>query len=158
MALLQTLAGKTALVTGSSRGIGAAIALKLASHGANVVINYHSSPDKAEAVAKLATDLGVKAICLKADVSKKTDVVHLFEQTKQHLERIDIVMSNSGIEHFGDLEAVKEEEFDRVFNTNVKGQFFVAQEAHKYLEDKGRLILISSISAVMVSCSTSYEQ
>lgn len=113
-------------------------------------MNYHSSPDRAQGVADQARSLGVKAICVKADVSKKADVAALFETAKKELERVDIVMSNSGIEHFGDLESVKEEEFDRVFSVNVKGQFFVAQEAHKYLEDNGRLMLISSISAVMV--------
>ena len=146
----KNLAGKVALVTGSGRGIGAAIALRLASHGANVVINYHSSPDRAEGVAEKARSLGVKAICVKADVSKKADVVALFETIKMELGRIDIIMSNSGIEHFGELESVKEEEIDRVFSVNVKGQFFVAQEAHKYLKNNGRLILISSISANMV--------
>ena len=146
----KNLAGKVALVTGSGRGIGAAIALRLASHGASVVINYHSSPDRAEGIAEKARSLGVKAICVKADISKKTDVVALFETIKNELGRIDIVMSNSGIEHFGELESVKEEEIDRVFSVNVKGQFFVAQEAHKHLENNGRLILISSISANMV--------
>ena len=150
MSSQKNLTGKVALVTGSGRGIGAAIALRLALHGANVVINYHSSADRAEGVAAKARSLGVKAVCIKADVSKKADVAALFEQAKKELGRVDIVMSNSGIEHFGDLESVKEEELDRVFSVNVKGQFFVAQEAHKYLENNGRLMLISSISAVMV--------
>ena len=146
----KNLSGKVALVTGSSRGIGAGIALRLASHGANVVVNYVSSSDKAQQVADKARAYGVKAICVKADVSKKAEIEALFATAKKELGRIDIVMSNSGIEHFDDLDKVQEEDFDRVFNTNVKGQFFVAQEAYKYLEDNGRLMLISSISAVLV--------
>ncbi|KAL1623118.1 hypothetical protein SLS54_004604 [Diplodia seriata] len=143
------LAGKVAIVTGSSRGIGAAILLKLASCGADVVVNYVSSQAAAEAVAAKARELhGVKATCIQADVSKRADISRLFEQAKRELGRVDVVMSNSGIEHFGDLESVKEEEIDRVLAVNVKAQFFVAQEAHKHLEDGGRLILISSISAV----------
>lgn len=114
------------------------------------MINYHSSPDRAQGVADKARSLGVKAICGRADVSKRTDIATVFETTKKELGRVDIVMSNSGIEHFGELESVKEEEFDRVFNVNVKGQFFVAREAHKHLENNGRLMPIPSISAVMV--------
>ena len=72
------------------------------------------------------------------------------EVASQKLGRINIIMSNSGIEHFGDLENVTEAEIDKVLGVNVKAQFFVAQEAHKYLENNGRLILISSISAVWV--------
>ena len=150
MSSQKNLAGKVALVTGSGRGIGAAIALRLASHGADVVINYHSSSDAAEGVANKARELGVKATTVKGDVSKRADIANLFETAKKEFGHVDIVMSNSGIEHFGDLETVKEEEIDRVFAVNVKGQFFVAQEAHKHLADNGRLLLISSISAVMV--------
>ncbi|KAF4538861.1 17-beta-hydroxysteroid dehydrogenase [Lasiodiplodia theobromae] len=144
----KPLSGKVAIVTGSSRGIGAAILLKLASCGADVVVNYVSSQAPAESVAAKAREFGVKAICIRADVSKREEIAHLFDQAKKELGRVDVVMSNSGIEHFGDLETVKEEEIDRVLAVNVKAQFFVAQEAHKYLEDGGRLILISSISAV----------
>lgn len=131
--------------------MGKANALRLASHGAHVVINYHSSSDAAEAVADEARSLGVKAITIKADVSKVEDVFALFEATKKEFGRIDVVMSNSGLEHFGAIEEVKGEDIDRIFAVNVKGQFFVAQAAHKYLEKDGRLIMISSISAVMVS-------
>ncbi|OJD31013.1 tetrahydroxynaphthalene reductase [Diplodia corticola] len=151
MSLSQSkpLSGKVAIVTGSSRGIGAAILLKLASCGADVVVNYVASKAGAEAVAAKARDeLGVRAVCIQADVSKRADIARLFAEAKRELGRVDVVMSNSGIEHFGDLEAVKEEEIDKVLAVNVKAQFFVAQEAHKCLEEGGRLILISSISAV----------
>lgn len=145
----KSLAGKVALVTGSSRGIGAAIALRLAEHGANIVVNYVSSAAAAEVVASKARNLGVEAITIKADVSSGQEIAAMFQKAKAEFGGIDIVMSNSGIEHFGNLDEVKEEEIDRVLGVNVKAQFMVAQQAHKHLNDSGRLILISSISAVM---------
>ncbi|KAI4599102.1 hypothetical protein KJ359_002059 [Pestalotiopsis sp. 9143b] len=148
MTRYQPLLGKVAVVTGSSRGIGAAIAFKLASFGADVVVNYVSSASAAEAVAAAARKHGVRAACIKADVSKRDEIASLFNQTISELGRLDVVMSNSGIEHFGDVEAVQEEEIDKVLAVNVKAQYFVAQEAYKHLTDGGRLILISSISAV----------
>ncbi|KAF7556541.1 hypothetical protein G7Z17_g1293 [Cylindrodendrum hubeiense] len=145
----KSLAGKVALVTGSSRGIGAAIALRLAEHGADIVVNYVSSAAAAEAVAENARKLGVRAIAVKADVSKGHEIAALFQTAAAEFGKLDIIMSNSGIEHFGKLEEVTEEEIDRVLGVNVKAQFMVAQQAHKYLNDSGRLLLISSISAVM---------
>ncbi|KAH6704035.1 hypothetical protein DL95DRAFT_345903 [Leptodontidium sp. 2 PMI_412] len=145
----KTLTGKVALVTGSSRGIGAAIATRLASHGANVIINYVSSESAAEAVAANARSFGIKAITVKADVSKAEEITNMFQTAKAEFGRLDIVMSNSGIEHFGELDQIKEEEIERVLSVNVKAQFIMAQQAHKHLEEGGRLILISSISAVM---------
>lgn len=115
------------------------------------MVNYVSSQAPAEAVAEAARKKGVRAICVRADVSKRDEIANLFRQAASELGHIDIIMSNSGIEHFGNLEDVKEEEIDRVLAVNVKAQFFVAQEAHKYLTEGGRLILISSISAVWVS-------
>lgn len=115
------------------------------------MVNYVSSQGPAEDVAVAARKQGVRAICIRADVSKREEIANLFRQAVSELGHIDIVMSNSGIEHFGNLEDVKEEEIDRVLAVNVKAQFFVAQEAHKYLKEGGRLILISSISAVWVS-------
>ncbi|KAI0474464.1 hypothetical protein F4859DRAFT_504832 [Xylaria cf. heliscus] len=142
----KPLAGKVALVTGSSRGIGAAIALRLAKDGADVAINYVSSVSAAEEVAKKARDLGVRAAIIKADVSKADEIAALFAKAKEELGRIDIVMSNSGIEHFGNLEDVTQETFDRVYAVNVRGQFLVAQQTHKYIENGGRLFLIGSVS------------
>ncbi|EXA32158.1 hypothetical protein FOVG_16629 [Fusarium oxysporum f. sp. pisi HDV247] len=144
----KTLEGKVALVTGSSRGIGAAIATRLAKHGAKLVINYVSSASAAESVAGNIRSLGVEAITIKADVSKPKEIAAMFQKVKDEFGRLDIVMSNSGIEHFGDLQSVTEEEIDKVLGVNVKAQFVMAQQAYKHLEDEGRLILISSISAV----------
>ncbi|KAI0201987.1 hypothetical protein F4808DRAFT_91157 [Astrocystis sublimbata] len=143
----RVIRSNIAAVTGSSRGIGAAIALRLAKGGADVVINYVSSVSAAEEVAKKARDFGAKATVIRADVSNANDIATLFAKAKEELGRIDIVMSNSGIEHFGDLEGVAQETFDRVFAVNVRGQFLVAQQAHKYIEQGGRLILIGSVSS-----------
>jgi NAD(P)-dependent dehydrogenase (short-subunit alcohol dehydrogenase family) len=121
-----------------------------------VVINYHSRADAAEQVAAQAREEhGVRAITVKADVSSKAAVTVLFETAKKALGRVDIVMSNSGIEHFGSLAETTEEQIDKVFAVNVKGQYFVAQLADKYVETGGRLILMSSVSAVWVSSYTS---
>ena len=115
-----------------------------------MAINYHSSLKRDEAIAEKARSTGKKAVCIKGDVSKKSDIAALFEQAMRELGRLDIFMSNSGIEHFGDLETVREDEIDGVFATNVKGQFFMGQPAYSHLRDDGCLILISSASAVMV--------
>lgn len=139
-------------VTGSGRGIGAAIALRLAVHGADVVINYvHSAAAAEEVAAKARREHGVRAICIQADVSNKEDIGRLFQTAIKEMDHLDIVMSNSGIEHFNSLENTTEEEIDKTFAVNVKAQYFVAQQCSKYMADNGRLILISSISAVKVS-------
>ncbi|KAE8350462.1 Versicolorin reductase [Aspergillus coremiiformis] len=144
----KNLEGKVALVTGSGRGIGAAIAIRLAQHGAHVVVNYASSASAAEKVAEQIRSYGVKAIAVKANVSKVEDLTVLFQAVISEFGRLDIVMSNSGVEHFGHLPDVTEAEIDKALAVNVKGQFFVAQQAYKHLADHGRLILTSSISAV----------
>jgi tetrahydroxynaphthalene reductase len=138
-------------VTGSSRGIGAAIALRLASHGANLVINYVASAAAAEAVVAKIRALGVEAIAVQADVSKPAEIKRMFAYAVSKFGRLDVVMSNSGIEHFGDLTSVTEEEIDRVLAVNVKAQYVMSQQGFEHLADNGRLILISSTSAVCVS-------
>ncbi|CEJ60503.1 hypothetical protein PMG11_09075 [Penicillium brasilianum] len=148
MLVNKELSGKVALVTGASRGIGAAIAIKFAQHGANVAINYVSSSTAADSVANEVRTHGVRALTVKADVSNQAEVGTMFEAVKREFGRLDIVVSNSGIEHFGVLGEVTGDDIDRIFAVNVKGQYFVAQEAYKYLEDFGRVMLTSSISAV----------
>ncbi|CAI7675545.1 unnamed protein product [Penicillium pancosmium] len=144
----KDLTGKVAIVTGSSRGIGASIILKFASRGADVAINYISSKEAAESVAAQARAYGVRAITLKADVSSETEVPAMFETLMKEFGRLDIVVSNSGIEHFGSLTEVTGADIDAVFAVNVKGQYFVAQQAYKHMADFGRVMLTSSISAV----------
>ena len=145
-------------MTGSSRGIGAAIALRLAQHGANVAVNYVSSAEAAEKVAEQIRGHGVKAIVIKADVSKEEEIRGLFEKAIEEFGHLDIVMSNSGIEHFGAVADVTGEEIDRVFATNVKAQYFVAKQAYLKMAESGRLILISSISAQRVSSTVIIEE
>lgn len=135
------------VVTGSSRGIGAAIAIRLAEHGADIIVNYHSSPKPAQEVAEKITSLGQKAITVRADVSKKADIEQLFKEGISTFGHVDIVMSNSGIEHFDDLENVTEEAFDKVMAVNVRGQFLVAQQAYTHVSEGGRVVLTSSVSA-----------
>lgn len=140
----------TSQVTGSSRGIGAAVVTRLAFHGANVVVHYQSSPKAAAAVAEECRSLGVRAICVQADVSKPEPIVHPFKAAIDELGAIDIEMSNCGIEHFDDIPNVKGEDIDKVFDINVKGQFLVAQQAFAHVRDNGRVILMSFLSAVWV--------
>lgn len=124
--------------------------MKLAQRGANIVINYVSSTSAAESVAEQVRTLGVRAITIKADVSKEEEVREMFEAAHREFGRLDIAVSNSGIEHFGDLSEVKGSDIDAVFAVNVKGQYFVAQQAYRFMEDYGRVMLTSSISAVKV--------
>ncbi|KAK1492903.1 tetrahydroxynaphthalene reductase-1 [Colletotrichum abscissum] len=142
------LDGKVALVTGSGRGIGAAIALQLARSGAKVVINYAKSAESANKVVQEIKSLGSDAIAIQADVSKVSQTVRLFEEAAAHFGKLNIVCSNSGVVSFGHLD---EEEFDRVFNINTRGQFFVAQQAYKHVSEGGRIILMSSNTAVSFS-------
>lgn len=144
-----SLEGQVALVTGAGRGIGAGIAVEFGRRGANVVVNYASSKEAAEKVVSEIESLGTgaKAIAIQADVSKVSEITRLFEETKKHFGKVNIVMSNSGKESWNKTEEITEEVYDEIFNLNTKAQFFVGQAAWKYLEDNGRLILMSSIAA-----------
>ena len=133
------LSGKVAIVTGSSRSIGAAIVVHLASKGANVVINYISSTSAAQSVADgiNAKDAG-KAIIIKADVSTVAGNKMLVEETLKQFGRIDIVVLNAGMMENKLLTDVTEELFDRHFNTNVKGPLFLVQSAAPYMQSGAR--------------------
>ncbi|KAI0125342.1 17-beta-hydroxysteroid dehydrogenase [Xylariales sp. AK1849] len=124
------LDGKVALVTGSGRGVGAAIAVELGRAGAKFVQEIKS--------------LGSGAVALQANVSQVKDTIRLFDEAVAHFGHLDIACSNAGVVSFGHLE---DEEFDRVFTINTRGQFFVAREAYKHLSEKGRIILLSSNTA-----------
>ncbi|KAL1683023.1 hypothetical protein EV122DRAFT_202439 [Schizophyllum commune] len=143
------LTGKVALVTGSSRGIGASTALGLAEAGADVVVNYVKSKGPAEEVATKARAFGVRAEVIQADVTQPEEIERLFTESVQKLGRIDIVFSNAGIEAWARPDEFSREGMDKVFGTNVYSQLFVAQQAYKHLQDEGRLILMSSIAAHM---------
>src|SRR3954470_21861935 len=115
------LTGKVAIVTGASKGIGAGIAKSLAAAGAAVVVNYSSSKQGADKIVADITAKGGKAVALQADVSKSNDVQRLFDETKKAFGSLDILVNNAGVYKFEPLESVTEDEFHRVFNTNVLG-------------------------------------
>jgi 3-oxoacyl-[acyl-carrier protein] reductase len=144
---MKRLKEKVAIVTGSSRGIGKEIALKLAQEGAKVVVNYRSSSEKAEEVVKQIEQQGSKATAIQADVSQIDQIEQLVTKAVEKFGQLDIVVSNSGVEHFGKLEEITLQDFDRVFSVNVAGQLFVAQAAARHLPSGGRIMLTSSVSA-----------
>lgn len=143
---MKKLSGKVAVVTGASKGIGAAIAKEYAANGALVVVNYSSSKEGAERIVKEIIAQDGKAIAIQADVAKSADVVRLFEETKKAFGRLDVLVNNAGIYKFGTIEDVNEEEFHRQFNTNVLGLLLSTREAVKYFDAKGgNIINISSV-------------
>ena len=141
------LDNKIALVTGSGRGMGRQNSLELAGRGASLVINYAKSADAAQKVVSEIEALGGKAVAIKGDVSHPEEIVSLFDKAMKHYGRIDIVVSNSGVESFGHISEITPEEFNRVFTVNTRGQLLVAQQAYKHLTPGGRLVMLSSISA-----------
>lgn len=141
--------GKTAVVTGASKGIGAAIAKALAQHGTKVVVNYASDRKGAEDVVKAITENGGVAIAIQADVTQAADVQRLFEEATKQFGKIDTLVNNAGVYKFEPLEAVTAEEFHRQFNSNVLGTILTIQEALKYFnENGGSIINISSVASV----------
>ena len=128
--------------------MGRETALELARRGASVVVNYANTEDAAKQLVKeiKALGKGQDAIAIKANVSNVKEIISMFAEAKKYFGKIDIVVSNSGVVSFGHLKDVTEEEYDRVMNINTRGQFFVAREAYKNLEEGGRIILMGSIT------------
>ena len=144
------LAGKTAIVTGASKGIGAAIAKTLAAEGAAVVVNYSSSKEGAEKVTKMITSMGGKAVAVKANLSKPQEIEHLFAKAKKAFGRVDILVNNAGIYEFLPLEKVTEKHFHKQFNLNVLGLLLASQAAARQLNGTGGSIInISSIVSTL---------
>jgi 3-oxoacyl-[acyl-carrier protein] reductase len=142
---MYTLQNKTALITGSARGLGKAIAERYAALGANVVINYSKDKTSAAEVVSNITAMGAKVIAIQADVSKVADIERLFEEAKKAFGKIDIVVANAGIEMVETaVTQFTEEQFDRLFSINTKGAYFTMQQAAKNVEDNGRIIYIAS--------------
>ena len=140
------LEGKIAVVTGASKGIGAAIALELAAQGAKLVINYASSQSAAEKVVEQITAKGGKAIAVQADVSRPADVERLFAEAQRAFGRVDILVNNAGIYQFAPLEQVTPEHFRGMFELNVLGLLLSTREAVKRMGDGGGSIInISSV-------------
>jgi 3-oxoacyl-[acyl-carrier protein] reductase len=144
------LSGKIALVTGGSRGIGRAIALTLAGYGADVAVNYSGSEEAANAVVQEIRAMGRRAVAVCADVSDNQACAGMFETVKQELGSLDILVNNAGITRDGLAVAMKEEDFDQVIATNLKGAFLCMQLAGNeiMLKTRGRILNISSITGV----------
>ena len=153
----QRLKGKAAIVTGASRGIGAAIAERLARDGANVVVNYMDSADKAKAVVKRIEAGGGKAAAVQADVSKAADVQRLFDESVAQFGKVDILINNAGIPLYKMVAEITEEEFDRILATNVKGVFLACKVAARCMPDDGRIVNVSSsVTGLMLSTYVAY--
>ncbi|MBB5339381.1 glucose 1-dehydrogenase [Tunturiibacter gelidoferens] len=147
------LAGKVAIVTGSGSGIGQAIAIRFASEGAAVVVDYRNNIDQAQETVSKAEAAGGKAILVKADVSILADTQNLVDQAYTQLGRCDILVNNAGIEKEAAFWDVTEADYDTVLNVNLKGAFFLAQAFVRRLRDAkqpGRIINISSVHEDMV--------
>jgi 3-oxoacyl-[acyl-carrier protein] reductase len=145
---MDELKGKVAIVTGASKGIGAAIAKGLAAVGASVVVNYASSGEGADRVVAEISGRGGKAIAVKADVSKAADVQRLFAETKRAFGSFDVLVNNAGVYAFAPLEEVTEDEFHREFNINVLGVLLASREAMKYFgPGGGSVINVGSIAS-----------
>jgi len=153
---MNRLAGKVAVVTGASKGIGASIAEHLAAEGASVVINYASSQAGAEAVVKRIGDKGGTALALQADVSKPEDIKRLFAETKTAYGKLDVLVNDAGIYEFAPLGSITAEHFHKHFNLNVLGLLLTTQEAVKLIGPTGGSIInVSSIVGQMPVSSAS---
>jgi 3-oxoacyl-[acyl-carrier protein] reductase len=154
---MKTLEQKVVLVTGASRGIGAAIALKLADAGAKVIVNYAGGKDAAEQVVADIIQQGGDAIALQADVSKTTDVKNLFDAAIAHYGRLDVLVNNAGIMINKLIKDTTDEDFARQFDINVKGTFNTMREAATRLADKGSIINFStSVNRIMLPTYGTY--
>ena len=142
---------RTAIVTGGSRGIGKAIALRLAKEGYNLVINYVNGKDGAEAVAKEAESIGAKTLVVQADISKAIDVERLFSETISEFGRLDVLVNNAGITRDNLLIRMSEKEFEDVLETNLKGAFLCTKAAAKPMMKQriGRIINITSVVGIV---------
>lgn len=144
------LAGKVAVVTGASKGIGAAIAKQLAANGAAVVVNYASSKTGADKVVAEITSAGGKAVAVQADVAKLVDVERLFAETRRTFGRLDILVNNAGIYEFSPVETITEAHFRKQFDLNVLGLILASQAAVKLFDPAGGSIVnISSIVSTL---------
>jgi 3-oxoacyl-[acyl-carrier protein] reductase len=155
----KKLSGKVAVVTGGSKGIGAAIAKALATEGASVVVNYSSSKAEGEKVAKEIAGNGGKAVAVQANLSKAKEIDGLFAETKKAFGRLDVLVNNAGIYEFSALEQITEENFHKQFNLNVLGLLLASQAAAKLFDGEGGSIinLSSVVSTIAVPQSAIYS-
>jgi 3-oxoacyl-[acyl-carrier protein] reductase len=154
---MNTLNNKVALVTGASKGIGAAVARKLAAEGAKVIVNYAGGREAAEQTVRSIRDNGGEAIALQADVSKAAEVASLFDAAISHYGRIDVLVNNAGIMITKLLKDTTDEDFNRQFEVNVRGTFNTLREAATKLADGGSIINFSSTTTrVMMPTYSTY--
>lgn len=139
-----SLKGKTALVTGGSRGIGRGIAERLARDGAKVIVNYLKNEQAAHDAVTAITDAGGTAIAIQADVAQPTEIIRLYDQAEEAFGPLDIVIANAGTAVIKAMGQFTEEDFDAVFATNTKGVFFTMQQAVVRLRNEGRIIVITT--------------
>ncbi|GAB3390661.1 3-oxoacyl-ACP reductase FabG [Azotobacter armeniacus] len=144
MNTLQPLHGKVAIVTGASRGIGAAIATRLAADGASIAITYHASADKAAALVASIERAGGRAIAIRADAGDPEAVRAAVRQVAETFGRIDILVNNAGISVLGAPEEIAFEDFQRILAVNVTGVFVATQEALRHMGEGGRIVHIGS--------------
>lgn len=145
---MSRLKGKIALITGSSRGLGAGIAEAFAKEGADVIINYNTNSNAAESVVKKLISIGSRVIAIRADVSNRNDVKNLIHKALKEFGRIDILVNNAGINQRGWFSEITDEAWDLIIDTNLKGPFMCCQEVFPFMKAAGggRIINISSVA------------
>lgn len=141
---MSKLSGKVAVVTGASKGIGAAIAKSLAGEGAAVIVNYASSKAGADAVVAAIAVAGGKAVAVRGDVSKAAEAQSIIDAAIRGFGRLDILVNNSGVYEFSPIETFTEQQYDNMFNINVRGLLFTTQAAVKLMSEGGSIINIGS--------------
>jgi len=151
---MNKLKNKVAVVTGASKGIGAGIAKGLEAEGAAVVVNYASSKEGADRVVKEITEKGGKAVAVQGDVSKASDVQRLFAETKRAFGKLDVLVNNAGVYEFAALGEITEEQFHRLFNTNVLGLILATQEAVRLFGPEGGSVINIGSTASSVTPPT----
>jgi 3-oxoacyl-[acyl-carrier protein] reductase len=147
---MSDLQGKVALVTGGSRGLGAAIAVALANEGADVAVTYVSAPEKAQAVVARIEAAGRRGLAVRADSARAEDVIAAVERTAAELGRLDVLVNNAGIAVLGPLEEVALEDVDRTIAIHVRAAFVAAQAAARHMGEGGRIVSIGSCLAERV--------
>jgi NAD(P)-dependent dehydrogenase (short-subunit alcohol dehydrogenase family) len=145
------LQGKVALVTGAAKRIGRSVALRLASEGADVIVNYRGSKAEADEVVAQIASAGRRALAIQADVAKRSDVVAMFATVEKEFGRLDILVNNAGMFFAAKFEELTEEQWDRILDTNLKSQFLCSQAAESMLRrgGQGRIVNFASLGGLL---------
>jgi 3-oxoacyl-[acyl-carrier protein] reductase len=151
---MNKLTGKVAVVTGASKGIGAAIAKSLAAEGASVVVNYASSKSGADAVVSAIKAEGGKAVAVHGDVSKAAEAQGIIDAAIKNFGRLDILVNNSGVYEFSPIESITEAHYNKIFNVNVLGLLLTTQAAVKHLGEGASIINIGSLATSLTPPNT----